>query len=136
MLPVLYPGDWLLCRRTRHIRPGDLVIAHIPGKPDMLLVKRATRRTRDGSWWLESENPSAGAVDSNRFGPVPSSAIVGRVLVRYWPVRHLTTLSMPRGPGSARDAGTGPSDGCNPTVWLRPRRVPLSLRAQGPPAPR
>jgi SOS-response transcriptional repressor LexA len=83
MLPVLYPGDWLLCRRTRHIRPGDLVIARNPEKPDMLLVKRAARRVSMGEWWLESENPAAGAVDSNRFGPVADSAIVGRVLVRY-----------------------------------------------------
>jgi hypothetical protein len=36
-----------------------------------------------GEWWLESENPAAGAVDSNRFGPVDDAAVVGRVLVRY-----------------------------------------------------
>jgi hypothetical protein len=83
MLPVLYPGDWLLCRRAHHIRPGDLVIAHNPENPEMLLVKRATRRYGDTAWWLGSENPYAGAVDSNHFGPVADSAIVGRVLVRY-----------------------------------------------------
>jgi SOS-response transcriptional repressor LexA len=83
MVPVLYPGDWLLCRRMRHIQSGDLVIARNPEKPDMLLVKRATRRCGDAAWWLESENPYAGAVDSNHFGPVTDAAIVGRVLVRY-----------------------------------------------------
>jgi SOS-response transcriptional repressor LexA len=88
MLPVLYPGDWLLCRRTRHIRPGDLVIAQNPEKPDMLLVKRATRQAGSQAWWLESENPYAGAIDSNRFGPVPGQLIAGRVLTRYWPVRR------------------------------------------------
>jgi hypothetical protein len=35
-----------------------------------------------GGWWLESDNPGAGAVDSRRFGPVP--AVEGRVLFRYW----------------------------------------------------
>ena len=88
MLPVLYPGDWLLCRRTYRIRPDDLVIAHNPENPEMLLVKRATHRCGDEAWWLESENPYAGAVDSNRFGPVPGALIVGRVVFRYWPVRN------------------------------------------------
>jgi hypothetical protein len=47
----------------------------------MLIVKRAARRV-PGGWWLESDNPGAGAVDSRRFGPVP--AVEGRVLFRYW----------------------------------------------------
>ena len=49
-----------------------------------------------GGWWLESDNPAAGAVDSNRFGPVPEELIVGRVLVRYWPpgrARYSPSLS-------------------------------------------
>lgn len=45
------------------------------------------RPEADG-WWLESDNPEAGAVDSRAFGPVPAELIEGRVLVRYWPVRH------------------------------------------------
>jgi hypothetical protein len=52
----------------------------------MLIVKRATRR-EPGGWWLASDNPSAGAVDSAAFGVVPESLIEGRVLLRYWPVR-------------------------------------------------
>jgi SOS-response transcriptional repressor LexA len=88
MVPAFYPGDWLLCRRTRHIRPGDLVIARNPEMPDMLLVKRAARRAGGGAWWLESENPYAQAVDSSRFGPVTDALIVGRVLGRYWPPRR------------------------------------------------
>jgi nickel-type superoxide dismutase maturation protease len=82
MLPALRPGDWLLARRTRRIRPGQVVLAWHPGRPGFLLVKRATRRV-DGGWWLESDNPAAGAVDSNRLGPVRDELIVGRVLARY-----------------------------------------------------
>jgi hypothetical protein len=48
----------------------------------MLLVKRAARRTA-GGWWLESDNPGAGAVDSRKFGAVPTALIEGRVLLRY-----------------------------------------------------
>jgi nickel-type superoxide dismutase maturation protease len=87
MLPALRPGDWLLARRTRVIRPGQVVLAWHPARVDFLLVKRAVRRV-DGGWWLESDNPAAGAVDSNRFGPVPQELIVGRVLARYWPPRR------------------------------------------------
>ena len=83
MEPALRPGDWLLVRGTRRIRPGQVVLAGHPGRPDLLIVKRAARRVDDG-WWLESDNPDAGAVDSRRFGPVPASLVRGRVLVRYW----------------------------------------------------
>ncbi len=90
MEPALRPGDWLLvwrgyhCGRPPRVRPGQIVIARHPGEPDMLVVKRATRQLADG-WWLESDNPGAGAVDSRSFGPVPVGLIHARVLLRYWP---------------------------------------------------
>ena len=83
MEPALRPGDWLLVRRTRRIRAGQIVLARHPGRPDLLIVKRAARPV-DGGWWLESDNPDVGAVDSRRFGPVPADLIEGRVLARYW----------------------------------------------------
>jgi nickel-type superoxide dismutase maturation protease len=89
MEPALRPGDWLLVRRglqagrAPRIRPGRIVIARHPGRPDLLLVKRVTRREPQG-WWLESDNPGAGAVDSRHFGPVAPDLIEGRVLIRYW----------------------------------------------------
>lgn len=100
MLPALRPGDWLLARRTRRIRPGQVVLAWHPARPDFLLVKRALRRV-DGGWWLGSDNPAAGAVDSGRFGPVREELIVGRVLARYWPFPpHLVPLLViPNDPG-------------------------------------
>ena len=82
MEPALHPGDWLLVRRTRRIRPGQIVIARHPGRPEMLLVKRAAHPDGAG-WWLLSDNPAAGAVDSRRFGAVPGDLIEGRVLARY-----------------------------------------------------
>jgi len=100
MLPELRPGDWLLARRTRRIRPGQVVLAWHPSRPGLLLVKRAVRRVEgdgevDGGWWLASDNPAAGAVDSSRFGPVPEEKVVGRVLVRYWPLRHSLSRTGP-----------------------------------------
>jgi nickel-type superoxide dismutase maturation protease len=87
MEPALRPGDWLLALRTRRIRPGQIVLARHPERPDMLLVKRAAGRV-DGGWWLASDNPAADAVDSARFGAVAGSLIEGRVLVRYRRPKH------------------------------------------------
>ena len=86
MLPALRPGDWLLVRVGRpRVRPGDLVMARHPGRPDLLLVKRARHRDGDG-WWLESDNQgAAGRQDSWDFGPVPDRLVLGRVVARYWP---------------------------------------------------
>ena len=101
MEPALHPGDWLVFYRTiipgrsLHVRPGQVVVARHPGRPDMLIVKRAAR-LEHGGWWLESDNPIAGAVDSRSFGAVPLALIEGRMLVRYR-----------RGPRS----GSGPSRG-------------------------
>jgi nickel-type superoxide dismutase maturation protease len=88
MEPALRPGDWLVAWRglrggSPRVRPGQIVIARHPGRPDMLLVKRAVRREGDG-WWLGSDNPEGGAVDSRHFGPVAAEHIEGRVLGRYW----------------------------------------------------
>lgn len=88
MQPALNPGDWLFAHRTirpgrtLRVRPGQCVVARHPGRPDLLIVKRAVRRD-PGGWWLESDNPGAGAVDSRAFGAVPPALIEGRVLLRY-----------------------------------------------------
>ena len=93
MQPALQPGDWLLvlrpvrAGRPLRIRRGQMVIVRHPGRPGMLLVKRAARRDEKG-WWLESDNPGAGAVDSRHFGVIRHELVVGRVLLRYWPPRR------------------------------------------------
>ena len=120
MLPALRPGDWLLALRTRRIRPGQVVLAWHPARADFLLVKRAVRRVEgdgeiSGGWWLESDNPAAGAVDSTRFGPVPDDLIVGRVLARYGraarkrssPVLSRTSALTASGPAPSPE-GAGP----------------------------
>lgn len=81
MEPTFGPGDWLLVRRTRRVRAGQVVIARHPGRPSLLLVKRALRREPAG-WWLQSDSPY-GAVDSRAFGLVAPGLIEGVVLVRY-----------------------------------------------------
>jgi|HubBroStandDraft_6_1064221.scaffolds.fasta_scaffold101717_2 nickel-type superoxide dismutase maturation protease len=118
MEPALRPGDWLLVRRTRRVRAGQIVLARHPGRPDLLIVKRAARQV-DGGWWLESDNPDAGAVDSRRFGPVPASLVEGRLLARYWrPRRPVTARSLP-------PHHFWPNEQCRPArheIWCCPSR--------------
>jgi len=88
MEPALRPGDWLLVWRglrpdgPPRIRRGQIVVACHPQRPGMLLVKRVARREPNG-WFLISDNPGAGAVDSGHFGPVPPALIEGTLLLRY-----------------------------------------------------
>ena len=108
MVPALLPGDWLLAWRTRRVRPGQVVLAWQPGRPGFLLVKRVAWWEKEngpaaGGWWLASDNPAAGAVDSARFGPVPTENIVARVLFRYWPLRRRPgDAAAPGGPEARR----------------------------------
>ncbi|RJL25228.1 S26 family signal peptidase [Bailinhaonella thermotolerans] len=86
MRPGLRPGDQLLVRRDARVRDGDVVVARSP-EDGRLIVKRVTHR-EDGGWWLESDNQDAsGRRDSWDFGAVPESAVVGKVVWRYWPPR-------------------------------------------------
>lgn len=81
MLPALRPGDCLVVRRGGRVRPGDVVVARFPARPGLLVVKRAVRPVED-LWWVEGDRPGA-SDDSRVHGPAD---VVGRVLVRYWPV--------------------------------------------------
>jgi nickel-type superoxide dismutase maturation protease len=87
MEPTLRPGDWLVVLRTTRVRPGQVVISRHPGRPGMLVVKRAAQRGPAG-WWLISDSENGAAVDSRAFGAVPAQLIEGRVLLRYWPLRR------------------------------------------------
>jgi nickel-type superoxide dismutase maturation protease len=83
MSPTVRSGDRLLVRRVRSaaaVRPGDVVLARFPARPELLVVKRV-RRTVDGGHWVEGDNPFV-ADDSRAFGV---AVVVGRVVVRLWP---------------------------------------------------
>src|SRR6204780_3677471 len=70
MLPALCPGGWLLVRRTPRIRAGQIVLARHPGRPDMLIVKRAARRVEGdgeaGRGWRLAPRPPARGPDLSR----------------------------------------------------------------------
>ncbi len=83
MAPTVRHGDRLLARRVRSgegIRPGDVVLARFPARPELLVVKRV-RRAVPGGFWVEGDN-SLVADDSRAYGP---AVVVGRVVARLRP---------------------------------------------------
>jgi signal peptidase I len=96
MEPTLRAGDWALALRVtpRRLRPGLVVVARPPSRPGLEVVKRIAAGPGDlaldgrvlgpGEWFLAGDRPEA-STDSRHFGPVPPSAIVGRVVLVYWP---------------------------------------------------
>ena len=71
------------------------MIARHPGR-ELLVVKRLAGGPGQpmygaplgpDDWWLSSDNLLAAPDDSRSFGPVGQDAIIGRVVLRYWPPR-------------------------------------------------
>jgi signal peptidase I len=104
MLPTLEPGDQILVNRflysgpsggflpRRPVRRGDVVLFRPPFDPHQHYVKRCVGLGGDwegggvlpsGTLWLEGDARER-SLDSRRFGPVPASAVEGRVLAVLW----------------------------------------------------
>ena len=82
MSPTLKHGDQLLVAGTGRARPGDVVLARFPARPELLNSERYSPSSSLGDrWWVEGDNPLA-TDDSRAFGP---AVVVGRVLLRVWP---------------------------------------------------
>ncbi len=83
MSPTVRSGDRLLVRRVRSrdaVRPGDVVLARFPARPDLLVVKRVVRAV-PGGHWVQGDNPFV-TDDSRAFGV---AVVVGRVVGRVRP---------------------------------------------------
>jgi SOS-response transcriptional repressor LexA len=81
MLPTLRDGDCLLVRRGATIRPGDLVVARLRERPEVLVVKRAVESAA-GGWLLAPDNPAVeGHGLTGGLGDVEA-----KVVLRYWPL--------------------------------------------------
>jgi len=125
MLPAIQPGDWLLVNPLvgRWPKVGSVVIFREPDSEE-LAVKRVAAGpgaqvrfangylvlAPDEAWLTADASPGqtgrAGfgpPVDSNRFGPVPLSLLVGRVLVRYCPPGRIGRISSPDGTADVAD---------------------------------
>jgi signal peptidase I len=86
MVPVLAPGDRVLVLRTDRVTVGDIVAFADPDGGNSVLVKRVAGVDRS-SVRVEGDNSGA-STDSRHFGPVPRTAVIGRVLWCYWSPYH------------------------------------------------
>jgi nickel-type superoxide dismutase maturation protease len=94
MTPTLRDQDVVVVRWGAAIGVGDVVVAHRPDRPELLIIKRTVRR--EGSqWWIEGDNPER-SDDSRLFGPVDEAAVVARVLLRWRPGRPRLIRRGPR----------------------------------------
>lgn len=97
MAPALLPGDQLLVVRTRRVRRGHVVVVRPPGS-ELEMVKRVAGVPGErvelgpsGAWTLGPDeflvlgDNRSRSTDARSFGPVPRSAIAGRVVLRSWP---------------------------------------------------
>jgi signal peptidase I len=93
-----------VCKRVVGL-PGDVVTK--PSKPRQRLRRRQSGMlvVPDGHIWVEGDNPWNSS-DSRSYGSVPASLIVGRVLMRVWPLRG--NALMERGARPARDKSEEP----------------------------
>ncbi len=86
MLPTLVAGDRLIVIRKRAYRPGAIVAAPDPRRPERMLVKRVSWHHPGGraGLYLLGDN-AALSTDSRQFGPVEPRLVLGQAVYRYAP---------------------------------------------------
>jgi nickel-type superoxide dismutase maturation protease len=102
MRPTLEPGDRLLVRRGSPVAAGDVVAVCDPRRPERVMVKRVASTSADGVRVLGDN--AAASTDSRLLGPVPPTAVVGRVVYRYAPASRRGKLGPPE-PGAGGTLG-------------------------------
>jgi nickel-type superoxide dismutase maturation protease len=88
MAPRLRPGALVIAEPLDDaavLRPGDVVVARRPDRPQLDIIKRIRSIDTAGTLFLVGDNPRA-STDSRDFGAVARDHIVARVRWRYWPL--------------------------------------------------
>jgi nickel-type superoxide dismutase maturation protease len=88
MAPRLRPGALVVAEPldgAAVLRPGDVVVARRPDRPQLDIIKRIQSIDAAGTIFLVGDNPAA-STDSRDFGTVRREQILARVRWRYWPL--------------------------------------------------
>mgnify|MGYP001583003682 FL=1 len=84
MAPSLRAGEWVLgVKRPWRVAVGDVIVIEHPQRPGFRLVKRVAAIGDDGIM-VRGDQPEH-SVDSRSFGPVPSTAVMARLVLVYHP---------------------------------------------------
>ena len=81
MNPTLKDGEVVLVDREASIQVGDIVVAKQPIEQNSEVVKRVTRITDRGHYFLMGDNPDD-SEDSRHYGAVTRDYIKGKVVAR------------------------------------------------------
>jgi nickel-type superoxide dismutase maturation protease len=91
MEPTLRAGDWIVVSSlSRPPTVGSIVLVRDPRNPDNLMLKRVAG-VADGACTVLGDRADE-STDSRTFGPVPLRNVLGRVLLRYGPIRRMGWL--------------------------------------------
>jgi signal peptidase I len=94
MEPTFVNGDYLIVdefsyRFLAKPRIGDVVIFRYPLDPSKFFIKRIVSIPREGEYYVLGDNRDQSS-DSRIWGNVPEKMIVGRALVRLWPLNKIS----------------------------------------------
>jgi signal peptidase I len=84
---IALPGDEIEARQGIVYRNGE-VLAESYLRPGTVTTDIARQRVPPDRYWVMGDNREV-SEDSRLFGPVPSSALTGRALVRVWPASDI-----------------------------------------------
>lgn len=99
-----------VCKRVLGL-PGDIVTKPTRRTQKQGILERSMPENLlvpDGHLWIEGDNPWNSS-DSRIYGPIPASLIVGRVLVRLWPLRGKAMMER----GARPEQGDDPQFSCS-----------------------
>jgi nickel-type superoxide dismutase maturation protease len=88
MAPELAEGDFITALRLDEpgtLETGALVIVRDPRDGKNEMVKRVSGPMSNGDLIVLGDSPNQ-STDSRQLGPIPRDLVVGRVVLRYWPL--------------------------------------------------
>jgi len=104
MVPNFHNGDYLIIDEItyqfRKPQIGEVIVFRYPKNPSEFFIKRIAALPGDtingttlaaDEYYVLGDNKSA-SLDSRYWGPVKSNLIVGRAILRLWPISSLGIL--------------------------------------------
>ena len=95
MEPTFADGDFITALEvpgSLNLKPGALVVIRDPRGKGREMVKRVSEAMPNGDLVVVGDSPRQ-STDSRHFGPVPRDLLIGRVVLRYWPLTRFRVFA-------------------------------------------